>query len=88
MKWLSERWKRRSFQFPPIMVYLALTRTWPSRCPSSSQEVDLGIVADLGSLQRLPHIIGHGAACDLALTARSISSAEALRLGLVSQVTV
>ena len=25
------------------------------------QEVDLAITADLGSLQRLPHIIGHGA---------------------------
>ncbi|GFH19390.1 uncharacterized protein HaLaN_16331 [Haematococcus lacustris] len=24
------------------------------------KEVDLGITADLGTLQRLPHIIGHG----------------------------
>jgi enoyl-CoA hydratase/carnithine racemase len=43
-------------------------------------------VADLGSLQRLPKIVGHGMAADLALTARSIDSTEALRIGLVSQV--
>ena len=72
-------------------AHLAPTRTWPLSsyaAPASSQEIDLGIVADLGSLQRLPHLIGHGAACELALTARSIGSAEALRLGLVSQVLI
>ena len=46
----------------------------------------MGIVADLGTLQRLPHIVGHGAAMDLALTARTIGSEEALQLGLVSKV--
>ncbi|KAL6763521.1 delta3,5-delta2,4-dienoyl-CoA isomerase [Haematococcus lacustris] len=50
------------------------------------KEVDLGITADLGTLQRLPHIIGHGAASDLAITARTIGCEEALRLGLVTQV--
>ncbi|KAJ9522603.1 hypothetical protein QJQ45_019655 [Haematococcus lacustris] len=55
-------------------------------CPV--QEVDLGITADLGTLQRLPHIIGHGAASDLALTARTIGCEEALRLGLVTQASV
>lgn len=47
----------------------------------------MGIAADLGTLQRLPHIMGHAMAMDLALTARTINAAEALRLGLVSRVS-
>lgn len=54
--------------------------------PGHIQEVDLGIAADLGTLQRLPHIVGHASAMDLALTARTIDGVEALRLGLVSRV--
>lgn len=50
------------------------------------KEVDVGITADLGTLQRLPHIIGFGMACDLCLTARTVASAEALNLRLVSAV--
>lgn len=50
------------------------------------KEVDVGITADLGTLQRLPHIVGYGAACDLCLTGRSVGSAEALNLRLVSAV--
>jgi enoyl-CoA hydratase/carnithine racemase len=50
------------------------------------QEVDLAIAADLGTLQRLPHVVGHAAAMDLALTARQLGAAEALRMGLVSDV--
>ena len=50
------------------------------------KEVDLGITADVGTLQRLPSIVGHGAAMDLCLTARVISGEEAKRIGLVSDV--
>ncbi|GLC36442.1 hypothetical protein PLESTB_000148400 [Pleodorina starrii] len=50
------------------------------------KEVDLAIAADLGTLQRLPHIVGHGAAMDLALTARTMGAPEAQRIGLVSTV--
>ncbi|ESQ44720.1 hypothetical protein EUTSA_v10003257mg [Eutrema salsugineum] len=50
------------------------------------KEVDLAIVADLGTLQRLPSIVGHANAMDLALTARRFSGREAKDLGLVSQV--
>ncbi|MFC3742362.1 enoyl-CoA hydratase-related protein [Paractinoplanes deccanensis] len=49
-------------------------------------EVDIGVVADLGLLQRLPRIVGAGATADLALTGREVDAAEALRLGLVSRV--
>ncbi|MEW5301066.1 MAG: hypothetical protein WDW36_003948 [Sanguina aurantia] len=50
------------------------------------KEVDVAIAADLGTLQRLPTIVGHGAAMHLALTAQTVSAGEALRLGLVSRV--
>ncbi|KAM7484024.1 hypothetical protein LguiA_000033 [Lonicera macranthoides] len=52
----------------------------------SVKEVDLGITADLGSLQRLPSIVGYGNAMELALTARRFSGTEAKQLGLVSKV--
>ncbi|GFR52635.1 hypothetical protein Agub_g15226 [Astrephomene gubernaculifera] len=50
------------------------------------KEVDLAITADLGTLQRLPHLVGHGVAMDLALTARTVGAEEARRIGLVSTV--
>lgn len=52
----------------------------------SIKEVDLAIVADLGTLQRLPRIVGHAKAMELALTARRFSGSEAKDLGLVSHV--
>jgi enoyl-CoA hydratase/carnithine racemase len=48
------------------------------------KEVDLAITADLGTLQRLPLIVGEGRARELALTCRTFSGAEALQMGLVS----
>lgn len=52
----------------------------------SIREVKVAIVADMGSLQRLPRIIGEGNTKLLALTGRDIDAAEALRIGLVSSV--
>ncbi|GFP88407.1 delta(3 5)-delta(2 4)-dienoyl-coa isomerase mitochondrial [Phtheirospermum japonicum] len=52
----------------------------------SVKEVDLGLTADLGSLQRLPGIVGYGSAMELALTARTFSGSEAKELGLVTRV--
>lgn len=49
------------------------------------KEIDLGIVADVGVLQRLPKIIGDGRTRDLAYTARDLKGDEALRMGLVSR---
>ncbi|KAI4336539.1 hypothetical protein L6164_015054 [Bauhinia variegata] len=51
----------------------------------SVKEVDLAITADLGTLQRLPSIVGYGHAIELALTARRFSGMEAKELGLVSR---
>lgn len=52
----------------------------------SVKEVDLAITADLGTLQRLPSIVGFGNAMELALTARRFSGLEAKELGLVTRV--
>lgn len=50
------------------------------------KEVDLAITADLGTLQRLPGIVGYGNAVELALTARRFTGEEAKDFGLVSKV--
>ena len=49
-------------------------------------EIDVGITADLGTLQRLPHLIPGGVVRELALTGRRMGAAEALRWGLVTEV--
>jgi enoyl-CoA hydratase len=46
----------------------------------------MAIVADMGSLQRLPHIIGEGNTRELALTGKDIAAERALRMGLVNEV--
>lgn len=52
----------------------------------SLREVKVAMVADVGSLQRLPPIIGHGNTRELALTGKDIDAARALRMGLVNEV--
>ncbi|XP_031491051.1 delta(3,5)-Delta(2,4)-dienoyl-CoA isomerase, peroxisomal [Nymphaea colorata] len=52
----------------------------------SVKEVDLALAADLGTLQRLPALVGFGNAADLALTGRRFSGGEAKALGLVQRV--
>lgn len=50
----------------------------------SVRETKMAIVADLGSLQRLQHIIGAGLVNELALTGKDIDAAEANRIGLIN----
>ncbi len=52
----------------------------------SLKEVDLAIVADVGSLQRLPHLIGEGQVRELAFTARQFDATEAQAMGLINRV--
>ncbi len=52
----------------------------------SVREVKVAIVADLGSLQRLPRIIGQGHTRELAFSGRDIDAARAERIGLVNDV--
>jgi enoyl-CoA hydratase len=49
------------------------------------KEIDLGMVADLGTLQRLPKIISPGMAAEMAYTGRKVSGIEAQNIGLVNQ---
>lgn len=57
-------------------------------CASDAQfsikEVDMGMAADVGTLQRLPRIIGDGMLRELAYTGRTFDAAEAQRIGLVN----
>lgn len=52
----------------------------------SIKEVDIGMAADVGTLQRLPHIIADGILRELAYTGRNVDAQEAQRIGLVNQV--
>lgn len=52
----------------------------------SVREVKLAIVADMGSLARLPRILSDGAVRELALTGKDIDAARAEKIGLVNDV--
>ena len=50
------------------------------------KEIDIGMTADVGTLQRLPKLIGDGMARELAYTGRSVSGAEAAGMRLVNRM--
>ena len=52
----------------------------------SVRETRMALIADLGTLQRLPHIIGHGWFRELALTGRDFSAEEAHRMGFITHL--
>jgi enoyl-CoA hydratase len=52
----------------------------------SVREAKIAIVADIGSLQRLPAIIGPGHLAELAFTGKDIDAARARSIGLVNDV--
>ncbi len=49
------------------------------------KEIDLGLVADIGTLQRLPKIINPGIMAELAYTGRKVGAEEAEKIGLVNR---
>jgi enoyl-CoA hydratase/carnithine racemase len=51
----------------------------------SVREVDMGLTADVGTLQRLPRLVGEGLARELAYTARTFDGREALAMRLVNR---
>jgi Delta3,5-Delta2,4-dienoyl-CoA isomerase len=53
----------------------------------SVREVQLGLAADVGTLQRLPKITGNASwVSHMCLTGRNFKAAEALQMGFVSQI--
>lgn len=50
------------------------------------KETEIGMTADVGTLQRLPHIMPHGLVRELAYTGRNLGAQEALQCGFVNQV--
>ena len=68
------------------MISAADIRLASSDARFSVREVKVGMVADLGSLQRLPRIIGQGHMRELAFTGRNIDAARAHHIGLVNYI--
>ena len=52
----------------------------------SVRETRIGLVADVGTLQRLPKILNAGHVAELAYSARDINAARAEKIGLVNDV--
>ncbi len=52
----------------------------------SVRETRLALVADVGTLQRLPRVIPSGHVAELAFTGKDIDAERALRIGLVNDV--
>lgn len=52
----------------------------------SIRETRIAMVADVGTLQRLPGIVGRGIAAELALTGDDFGAERALQIGLVNTV--
>jgi enoyl-CoA hydratase len=52
----------------------------------SLRETKIAIVADLGSLQRLPKLVGEGVTRELAFTGKDFGAARAQAIGLVNDV--
>lgn len=49
-------------------------------------EVKLGLIPGAGGTQRLPRLVGRGAALDIMLTGRQLDTTEALRIGLIDRL--
>ena len=57
-----------------------------ARAKFGQPETGLGITPGFGGTQRLPRIVGTARAMELIFTAKNISAAEALEIGLVTHV--
>lgn len=52
------------------------------------KEIDMGMVADLGTLQRLPKLISEGLVREMAYTGRNVGGKEAEKIGMVNRTFV
>ena len=68
------------------MVCAADSRYCSADAYFTIKETELGMTADVGTLQRLPKLINDGMARELAYTGRKVLAAEAKEIGLVNRV--
>lgn len=68
------------------MIAACDIRLASTRARFALREVKVGIVPDLGGIQRLPNLIGEGWTRQLALTGADIDAGTAARIGLVTEI--
>lgn len=69
------------------MISAADIRYATSNAYFQIKEVDIGLAADVGTLQRFPKIVGSDSlARELIYTARKYSASEALQSGFISRI--
>ncbi len=68
------------------MITAADIRLTASDTYFSIEEVNIGMAADVGTLQRLPKLIAPGVARELAMTGRRFYTDEAKEIGLINAV--
>jgi enoyl-CoA hydratase len=61
-------------------------RIGTANCFFTIAEVDVGIVADVGTLQRIPSLLPQGLVRELAFTGRRFGADEAMRYGFLNRV--
>ena len=61
-------------------------RVGTADCYFTIQEINVGIVADVGTLQRLPHLLPQGLVRELALTGRRFAADEAASHAFLNRV--
>lgn len=67
------------------LITCADMRYCSAQASFSVKEIDVGMVADVGTLQRLPRLVGDGMARELAYTARIVDGDEAEAIRLVNR---
>jgi enoyl-CoA hydratase len=68
------------------MICAADIRLCTSNAFFNIKETELGITADIGTLQRILHVMPSGLARELAYTSRNLAADEALKCGFVNHV--
>ena len=68
------------------LITCALIRYCSADASFTIKEIDIGMTADVGTLQRLPRLVGEGITRELAYTGRTFDAAEARSIGLVNRV--
>ncbi|MGL4541728.1 MAG: enoyl-CoA hydratase-related protein, partial [Polymorphobacter sp.] len=61
-------------------------RVGTADCFFTIQEINIAIVADVGTLQRIPHLLPQGLIRELCYTGRRVPAAEAARWGFLNKV--